>query len=279
MSTIRHSAWEARLESGLRLPGIAPEITNALITALGDLGCEAEFGLRLTGISAAIPHPTRAQGEAWLQQIAAFGQRLARVAERFHVAAGSIIAMVGSNADVAEPWWPATGAVAPTGEPIDIWLRRAGFPLRHIVSIGLPEHVEALTEALDEVLHALHTLPPSGVVTHATLAAGLDTLATAFGGDLIPHHVRDLDATHAGLVTGALTIARLPLAASSIEGDLRWAEGELARARMLIGGTARITHPLPGTTGNLWAQRLIREWEHTLAILGTIRTEALARLG
>ncbi len=279
MVTSPRGAWEARLEHGLRLPGIAPEIADALILALGDLGCEAEFGLRLTGISGALPQPTRAQGEAWLRQIAAFGQRLARVSARFHVAAQSMIAALGGGAGEAEAWWPAAGAVAPEGEPIEIWLRRAGFPLRHVVSIGLPERLEALAEALDTLLHALHTLPPSGVVTRATLAQGMDTLATLFGGDLIPHHVRDLDAFHAGLVTGALTIARIPQAASSVEGDLRWAEGELTRARMLANGSARTTQPLPGTTGNLWAQRLVREWEHTLAALGTIRAEALPRLG
>ncbi|MBA3827030.1 MAG: hypothetical protein H0X24_24450, partial [Ktedonobacterales bacterium] len=62
------NAWDARLVRGLTTPGVGAEVCDALVASLGALGCEAEYGLGLLGISASLPHPTHAQGDGWLRQ-------------------------------------------------------------------------------------------------------------------------------------------------------------------------------------------------------------------
>ena len=292
--------WDVRLVRGVAMLGIAPECSDALVATLGALGCEAEFGQSLLRISAEMPRPTRAQGEHWLRQCYGLCQRLSRLSTDFEVAAQSYLdaldlldarpsapppvtasgqrhghdswsAQFDATPDV---WWPERGDVALESEPLDIWLRRAGFSYRHIVMLGLPEHFEALAEALGLVLHALQTLPPSGVLARASLTLGLQTLSSTFAGDLLPHHMQDIDQRHVGLLTGLATIARLDGNAANIEHDIAWAQAELARAReMLTGkrGVGRVTRPLAPVTGNLWARQLVDEWERTVAQLATMR--------
>ena len=176
-------------------------------------------------------------------------------------------------------WWPERGEVTTDSEPIEVWLRRAGFAYRHTVSVGLPGHVEALTDSLNFLLHALQTLPPRGVLTRISLLLGLQAISGEIEGDLIPHHIRDLDQRHVGLLTGIETIARLAMRASNaVESDIVWARGELGRARMALGGKtqhgvtgARVTRLLSHPTGNLWARQLVAEWEHTVTQLEAIR--------
>jgi hypothetical protein len=304
--------WEARLVRGMALPGIAPDVCDALVTALGALGCEAEFGLNLVAITATAPRPTHDQGDQWLRQCYGLCQRLVRLGADVEVATQGYLAALGQSADpfavssasrdawaarfdaAPDVWWPPENASAPAGEPIEVWLRRAGYSYRHCVTLGVPAHIEALGETLHLVLHALGTLPPGGILTRASLALGLETLAAAFQGDLIPHHLLDLDAWHVGLLTGISTLAQLN-GAADLNADLAWARGELARARAALtqrgpdasfnrgpdasfnrgpdipvwqaNGSGTSSHPLPSTTGNLWARQLVAEWEHTLAQL------------
>lgn len=285
--------WEARLVRGMALPGIAPDVSDALVAALGALGCEAEFGLDLLENPASMPRPTHGQGDQWLRQCYSLCQRLVRLGAEVEVATQSYLAALtvaedrfaGASAShdawaarfdaTPDVWWPPEDANTTAGEPLELWLRRAGYSYRHCVTLGLPAHFEALSETLHLVLHALGTLPPRGILTRASLALGLETLASAFQGDLIPHHVLDLDARHVGLLTGIITLAQLNGTAAGLDADLAWARGELARARAaLTQGTSPSGIPtgaLTSKTGNLWARQLVAEWEHTLAQL-----EALA---
>lgn len=121
-------------------------------------------------------------------------------------------------------------------------------------------------------MHALRTLPPGGVVTRDAIAISLMTLATEIEGDLVPHHLRDLDARHVGLLTGIATLLRLtPLAGASLRADIAWAQGELARARTMLAdqppASGSATRPLSYQTGKLWARQLVTDWERTLAQL------------
>jgi len=293
-------AWDGRLVRGLSMPGIAPEVSEALVTALGALGCEAEFGLALLRVSDEVPRPTHAQGEQWLRQCYGLCQRLVRLSADFEVASQAYLAALdqwavqasktaaaaaqldrsrdswGAQFDATpDVWWPERGDIAVENEAQDFWLRRAGYSYRHIVNIGLAAHLEALAEALNLVLHALRTLPPGGVLTRASLALGLETLSATFEGDLIPHHMLDLDARHVGLQTGILTIARLDPSTADLAADVAWARGELERARAtLLGsrnGPGRVTRPLTAVTGNLWQKQIVTEWERTVALLEALR--------
>ncbi len=294
------SAWDSRLVRGLSIAGITPEVSEALVTALGALGCEAEFGLSLLGISDEVPRPTRAKGEMWLRQCYGLCQRLMRISSEFEVAAQAYLAELASSITPSgatsggataparsrdswsaqfdatpDVWWPERGDITVESEPLDFWLRRAGYSYRHIVNIGLAAHLEALSEALNLVLHALRTLPPGGVLTRASLALGLETLSSTFEGDLIPHHMLDLDARHVGLLNGILTIARLDPGAADLAADIAWARGELERARAVLigskGGPGRVTRPLTSVTGNLWQKQIVAEWERTVALLESLR--------
>jgi hypothetical protein len=296
------ATWDARLVRGIGVAGIAPETGDTLIAALGALGCEAEYGQTLLHISDTVPRPTHSQGEQWLRQCANFCQRLMRLSTDFEIAAQgylTALARIAANHPLragrdgesttgwgrdswsaqfdATPdvWWPERGDIAVESESLELWLRRAGFSYRQSVESGLPEHIEAMTEALHLVLHALRTLPPSGVVTHASLALGLQTLSATFEGDLVPHHLLDLDERHVGLVTALAAIARLDPAEARLEVDIAWARGELDQARLLLQdhrGPGRVTRPLTPPTGNLWARQLVAEWEHTLAQLEALRS-------
>ena len=292
--------WDMRLVRGIAMHGIAPESSDALVATLGALGCEAEFGQTLLRISEEVPRPTHAQGEQWLRQCYGLCQRLSHLSMDFEVAAQSYLnaldlldarpvsphpstsgdrskshdswsAQFDATPDV---WWPERGDIALESEPLDIWLRRAGFSYRHIVTIGLPEHFEALAEALGLVLHALQTLPPSGVLARTSLALGLQMLSSTFEGDLIPHHMQDIDQRHVGLLTSLATIAQLDGNEARIEHDIAWAQAELARAREMLvvkRGVGRVTRPLTLVTGNLWARQLVAEWERTVAQLESMR--------
>lgn len=293
------SAWESRLVQGVVSMGVASEASDGLISAFGALGCEAEFGLSLIQAMAELRNPSRGQGEHWLRQCAALAQRLTRVAAEFGVATQAYLdalvavehatqrEMITGQAHDAwaarfdstpDVWWPERGDIALGGEPIEMWLRRAGFAYRHSVSIGLPGHIEALGDALGLVLHALRTLPPGGILSRASLHLGLSTLAAEIEGDLVPRHILDLNDRHVGLLTGIATLLRFAaIDRTGVEGDIIWARGELDRARATIVGSfpatggPRVTRPLTTPTGNLWARQIVVEWEGTLVQLEAIR--------
>src|SRR5262249_18004467 len=98
-------------------------------------------------------------------------------------------------------WWPERGDISTGTEPVELWLRRAGYPYRHTVSVGLPGHLEALIDGLRMVMHALETLPPGGILSRTSLHLGLATLSSDLAGDLVPHHIQDIDPRHVGLLT------------------------------------------------------------------------------
>ncbi len=300
--------WDVRLVRGLAGMGAPVEATDALVTALGALGCEAEFGLGMLSPMAIAPQPTRAQGEMWLRQCFQLGQRLARISNDLAVALQAYLAALeaADPALVASPstpsrinpgadswisrfdatpdvWWPEHGGVALGQEPIEVWLRRAGFAYRHVVNVGLPEHVEAVAETLGLVLHALQTLPPKGVLTRASLYLGLQAISAETVGDLVPHHIYDIDTRHVGLLTGITTILRFAASeAAPIDGDIIWARAELARARQALQEQQQRTSGRSGTgwrllrqpshhTGNLWLRQLVADWEQTITQLEAIR--------
>jgi len=305
MITGETGTWDVRLVRGLAGMGAPVEATDALVTTLGALGCEAEFGLGLLYPMAVAPQPTPAQGEMWLRQCFQLGQRLARITNDLAVALQAYLAALEaadpSLAASQEPltshrinpkadswisrfdatpdvWWPERGGVVMGQEPIELWLRRAGFAYRHVVNVGLPEHIEAMAETLSLVLHALQTLPPRGVLTRASLYLGLQEISAETVGDLAPHHIYDIDTRHVGLLTGITTILRFAASeAAPIDGDIIWARGELARARLALqghqrrSGGGRNTRPLSQHTGNLWVRQLVAEWEQTITQLEAIR--------
>ena len=291
------NAWDARLVRGLTMTGISAEASDALVATLGALGCEAEYGLDLLRISADVPAPTHAQGDAWLRQCYNLCRRLIRLASDYEVAAqGYLLALdafaaapaIANTASAAphdtwisrfdgtpDVWWPERGEIVPPGDAIEWWLRQAGYAYRHVINLGLPAHIEALAEALGTLLHALHTLPPSGVLARPSLALGIETLAATFAGDLVPHHIADIDARHPGLLTALTAIVRLTPRENRLDADIAWAQGELTRAQTTLrgshNGVGRVTRTLPSTTGSLWAKQIIREWEQTVAQLTALQ--------
>ena len=297
-ATRKLESWDLRLIQGFTLPGVPEEVRAGFVTALGALGCEAEFGLNLLQTPLRQPRPTRAQGEQWLRQCYLLGVRLQRISGEFELATQSYLGAMALAAPLpaamrparnhlpdgwgerfdATPgvWWPVQGSIAIDREPIEFWLRRAGFAYRHCISIGLPSHIDALEEALSLVMHALRTLPPSGVVTREAIAISLLTLTTEMEGDLVPHHLHDLDARHIGLLNGIATLLRLtPAAGADLAADVAWARGELARARAIVmaepATRGPVTRPLQSKSGDLWARQMLREWEETVAQLEHLR--------
>jgi hypothetical protein len=294
--------WNRRLVRGLTGTSANDDSADALVAALGALGCEAEYALNILHTPARMPQPTHVQAENWLQHCYHLGQRVAHLAADFDVAAQAYLAaLVASDPSVgrddeynpnrqyphdpwsarfdATPnvWWPEQGAVAVHVESIAFWLRRGGYAYRHCISLGLPEHIEALTDTLGLVLHALQTLPPGGIISRISLYMGVQHLLADISGDLVPHHIRDIDARHVGLLTGIATLARLSDGnQASITTDIAWARGELERARATLNsngtqGVGRITRPLATRTGNLWANQIVAEWERTVAQLEALR--------
>ncbi len=285
--------WDARLMQGLMIASMAEEPRGALVSALGALGCEAEYGLDLLATPARVTAPTHAQAERWLRQCYQLGQRLVRLGDDLELAVqGFLHGLAALDARPplmrGEPrmsdswgdrfdatpgvWWPEENVEATQSVMIPWWLRRAGFAYRHSINLGLPEHFEALESSLALVMIALRSLPPSGVLTNESLAISLLTLSTDLEGDLSPHHLQDIDSRHIGLLTGIATLVRLSAQGQTdIEGDLAWARGELERAQGNLrvqveapASGARVTRPLGVQTGNLWARQLIAEWSQII---------------
>lgn len=299
--------WEERLVRGLGAVRVPATTRDALINAMGALGCEAEFGLNLLQTTALPPTPTHTQGEHWLRQCFGLAQRVKQASADLSLAAqmflaalveddpSLMMATVPNQFGHATPdpwsaqfdatpdvWWPERSTIATSGDASELWLCRAGFGYRHTVTIGLPGHLEALTEGLALTLHALRTLPPVGILAKASLYLGVQTLATELAGDLIPHHIDDIDARHIGLLTGIPTLFRLyAREGNSIANDLRWAQGELDRARAALAGPTattnpRVTRSLMQPTGNLWARQMVADWERTVTQLEAIYAAQLA---
>lgn len=139
VATRKLDTWDMRLVRGFEMPGVPEETRTLLVTALGALGCEAEFGLSLLQTPLARPQPTRAEGEQWLRQCYLLGQRLVRASAEAQVAIQSYLGMLAAaeldrsspaTAAVVRPemsdawgarfdatpgvWWPVQGAPSPS---------------------------------------------------------------------------------------------------------------------------------------------------------------------
>jgi hypothetical protein len=307
--------WDERLYPGLLVPAVPAEARAALTEALGALGVEAEHFLAVVSAftrgGPATP-ARREAGDAFLWQLDASARRLARDAGAFELASQSYLAALESaNPEVrtpgaperataddqAEPWWPAGEAAGPTGEPVELALRRCGYAYRHVVAAHLAESVEAIGEYLTLLLHALRTLPPAGVLPLPTLYAGLYELTATFQGHIVPHCLGDLSADRPGLVSGIALLRQLDATEDrSIDADLAWARGQLAELDHMVAalpgpkpapqrpsgwkpladlfhrGPSRPSHAAASAASpRAWAEVAGRQWRETIAALETLR--------
>ncbi|HEY7983382.1 MAG TPA: hypothetical protein VID73_04395, partial [Ktedonobacterales bacterium] len=139
--------------------------------------------------------------------------------------------------------------------------------------------------------HALNTLPPPGIVPHATLASGLDELAATLQGHIIPHHIADLSRDVPGLISGIALLYRLDATeGAGVGADLEWARAQLATARAeaqrlkeqpapaarpggLLGMVRRAFAGSPAAsraTPAAWLALAEGEWQETIAALQAI---------
>lgn len=273
--------WELRLPSALRLRGIAGDVQTHEVAALGAAGVEAEFFLRLLrDFPGRDPRAhTHAQGTAFLGQLEAWCYRLIAAGAALEVATQGYLAaldgaspsaraasVAGSDADV---WWPPLPPLVLGGEPLELRLRRCGYAYRHVVAVRLASTIETLAEHLAQLLQALLTLPPAGVLPAATLYAGLSELTATLQGYLIPHQLVGRDVRTPGLL---LAIARLRQLdtnePATLASDIVWARAQYAmaraaviQARSLPRAARGVARPAPLPPG------VLREWQATIAAL------------
>ncbi len=293
--------WEARLYPGLHHAGLPQEAGDALAQALGALGVEAEYFL---GLAPALTAPAapgitpRERGDRFLLAAGASARRLMALAQPLELATQAYLSVLerptssGKSArqDGDDVWWPSGEAESALREPLELSLRRCGFSYRHCVTAHLAPNVEAIGEYLRLVLHALTTLPPPGIVPHATLANGLEELAATLQSHIIPHHIADLRSDVPGLLSGITRLYELDAAeGASIAADLAWARTQLADARAeaqrlkgqsgarrpggLVGMVRRAfgRASLAGrATPAAWLAAAEREWGDTVAALELI---------
>lgn len=266
---IQLRGWEGRPLAGLTVASVAPQTRYALVRALGEAGVEAEFFLTLVQSFPPSDQYSHAEGELLLLQLLAAAQRISRVAASLEVATqGYLAELARTNPEVRdaseqdEVWWSAFAGYALEGESLDLRLRRCGFAYRHVVELHLTVSVESIVEQMALTLHALHSLPPAGVVPMRSLYQGLYELSWAWQGDIVQHHLLDLGSQAPGLLTA---IARLRTLDSSddtsIESDLAWVHGQVARLR----GAA----PVPGrrAAGGSSVDLAALEWNETIIAL------------
>lgn len=279
-SHVRHaSVWEGRLYAGLRVSCVPPEIRAKLTGALGELGVEAEYFLALIQSFPGMPPHPHERGEAFLLGMEAACHRLMSVASTLEVATQSYLNALEigypelrAERDV-EAWWPPFGGYALPGESIELRLRRCGYAYRHVVAVHLASNIEAVTEHVALILHALTTLPPAGVLPAASLYQGLYELSSATQGYIIPHHVTDLNARTPGLLTSIAWLRGLDTREdTSLTSDLAWAHTQYALARQLAAQAKATLSPraAQGQT-QAWAAAL-RDWQDTIAALERLRT-------
>jgi hypothetical protein len=267
------------------------------------LGVEAEYFLGLVRALTTPPTPgatPRERGDQFLLAAGVSARRLMALAQPLELATQAYLselrrsAAIGKStpADDGDVWWPAEKAEFALGEPLELTLRRCGFSYRQCVAAHLAPNVEAIGEYLHLVLHALNTLPPPGIVPHATLANGLEELAATLQGHVIPHHIADLSRDVLGLLSGIALLYQLDaLEDASVGADLEWARAQLVAARAeaqrlkeqpapaaarrggllgivrrAFGGSAAANHTTPAA----WLAAAEREWQDTVAALQAI---------
>ena len=233
--------WDTRLYDGLRVARIAPDVRAGLGAALGQIGVEAEYLLVLVSAFPGEMRPSRAVGELFLNRLTTALERLAEAAASLEVATQSFL----NALDEAYPelrhargwsgaWWPAFAGYTLPGAPLEARLRRCGYAYRHVLESRLPTHMEAILEQMALTLYALSALPPAGVTPVASLAQGLDELAAAMQGEIVPRHVTGLtgDVRYPGALAAIERLVALDARGdTSLESDIAWARAQYMAAR------------------------------------------------
>lgn len=287
-------SWERRLYAGLGLPGM-DEPQQSLARALGEVGVEAEFFLLLTGSDSSLAGGTRAVADRFLQQLEVCCVRISAAAAALEVATQGYLSALDARfprarlADAAaEPWWPAFSGFALSGDSLEIRLRRCGYSYRHAVTARLGSNIEAIAEQLALTLHALHSLPPAGVLPIPALYHGLYELSSALQGHIIPHHITETAAGSPGLLASLDLLRALDQHEDhSVQADIVWVQAQLAQARETLArlgvkrspfaalarlGSKHAPMATPDTAA--WVARTIRDWEDALSQLTAIARES-----
>lgn len=285
----QYSGWERRIYAGLQLPGVPADVRAALAQALGAVGVEGEYLLRLLAAFTGPEGVSSARGDHFLDQLQAFAYRLIDAANALELATQSYLTALDAAemaseggtsglamaAAQAEPWWPPDAGYTPRGESLELRLRRCGFSYRQMVAVHLGTTVEAIAEQMGLVLHALNSLPPAGILSAAVLSQGLDELTDAVQGDVVPHRLLDVSEELPGLLS-AIERLRAPAAHddSSLGADITWARAEYER----VLTSAPAAPQNPGLFGRLfgrasmdpsrrWNEAAAQEWRELIAAL------------
>jgi len=272
--------WDARLYPGLRVASVPPQARAALAQALGEMGVEAEFFLVTVDAFPAQRRYTHAQGEAFLRQLEASGQRIAHAAAALEVATqGYLTALAAVYPDLRavneadDVWWPAFAGYELSGEPLEARLRRCGYAYRHAYAVALSTHIEAIAEQLALTLYALSSLPPAGVAPMRALYQGLYELSSALQGDVVAHHITGVSARYPGLLASLARLRSLDAQEdTSLESDLAWAHAQYAQARNAyanLGGASANSHD-----ARAWAAQTAQEWRQVVGFLDYLRVSA-----
>jgi hypothetical protein len=267
------AGWESRLYSGLHMPRLPADTRARLAEALGTLGVEAEYFLKLLADFPSKDKPSHTQGVIFLSQLEGAARRLDHTADTLEIATQGYLTALeagypeirGQNTDT-DPWWPAPETFELPGESIELRMRRCGFAYRHVVEVYLGANISAIASQMALVLNALTILPPAGVVPASSLYQGLYELSSAMQGHIVPRHIGDLDSQTPGLLTGILRLRRLDVEDdTSLESDLLWAQAQLKSVQDFLK-TARISN-----AQREWAMTAAAEWKQTIQLLGTLR--------
>ena len=244
--------WDTRIYPGVDVRAVPRETRDQLAQALGTLGVEAEFVLKLVApFTRGTPTApaTRAEGERFLWQLEASGRRLISAADDLEIATQSYLSSLEADNPALRPpvgrdgtwedglasaWWPAVDTSDVADGPLELALRRCGYAYRHVVAAHLATNVAGIGEQMALVLHALGTLPPAGVLPQSSLYAGLYELSEGLQGHMVPHNLRDVSPEVPGLLTGLALLRRLDATEDrSIEADLAWCRAQLAQIESL----------------------------------------------
>lgn len=267
------AGWESRLYSGLRMPRLPADTRARLAEALGTLGVEAEYFLKLLAGFPSNGKPSHTQGVIFLSQLEAAARRLYHTADTLEIATQGYLTALeagypevrGQNTDT-DPWWPAPGNFELPGESIELWMRRCGFAYRHVVEVYLSANISAIASQMAQVLNALTILPPAGVVPAGSLYQGLYELSSALQGHIVPRHIGDLDSQTPGLLTGISRLRRLDVEEdTSLQSDLLWARAQLKSVQDFLK-TANISN-----AQREWAKTAAAEWKQTIQLLDKLR--------
>jgi len=272
------AGWDGRIFSGLQLEAVAPDVRHALAQALGAVGVEAEYLLRVLDTFPGPEGPTPERGALLLAQLEACAGRLLETASSLELATQSFLTALGAaqqQSGDAEPWWPSFAGYTLSGEPLELRLRRCGYSYRQVVAVRLSPTVEEIADHMALVLHALSTLPPAGTLPIPALAQGLYELADTVQGDVVQHLIRDVSAEYPGLLTAIERLRTLSATQdTSLASDIAWAQSQYA-------AVAGARPPEPGFFERLfgrrtrggsrgterWATQAAQEWRSLIATL------------